>query len=400
MDLNAPLGMEPPRPRRRFGLLVGCVGAAGALAGLGALLATGDPRGGDPYAVAVLPDGVKPPANSPAVPGTGQAMDATPTGSLAAAVPSSPSVRPPGAAEPADEGSLENGVRVHRGSSGPVTTAAPAPAPLVIDVTHQLDAAPKLRSGAAAGPGGGLSGSGQGSAQGTKAKSPDGPRIAIYVGGMGLSQTATQTAIDTMPVGVTFAFLPYAPAATVAAAKGKGHEVLLQLPMQNTGGGMPGPHALRPDASPAALAGDLDWSMSRLDGYTGLANLLGAPVTANAAAMTAVLKAAAARNLFFLDDGTSKRSLAASLGPQMNVAVAQADLVLDATAEPAVVRANLNTLVGIARRKGQAIGMASGLPDHLPAIARFASDLAAKNIALVPVSALARHDASVATNTR
>ena len=71
-------------------------------------------------------------------------------------------------------------------------------------------------------------------------------------------------------------------------------------------------------------------------------------------------------------------------------------MVLDATADPAVVRANLDALVATARRKGQAIGMASGLPDHLPAIARFAAELATKNVTLVPVSALARRDASVA----
>ena len=140
--------------------------------------------------------------------------------------------------------------------------------------------------------------------------------------------------------------------------------------------------------------------MSRFDGYVGVTNLLGAPVTANAATMSAVIKATAAHNLFFLDDGTSKRSLAATMASQMNVPEAQADIVLDATADPAVVRANLDSLVAIARRKGQAIGMASGLPEHLGTIARFADELASKKIALVPVSALARRDASVATNVR
>ena len=346
MDLNAPLGMEPPRPRRRIGLAVGCLAALGALAGL-----------------------------------LRQRDDCIGLAAMTA------SIRPPGAAEPADEGSLENGVRVHRGASGPAAPAPAAPAPLVIDVTRQLDAPPKPRvtAGAAARP------------------ADSGPRIAIYVGGLGVGQAATaatQAAIDTLPAGVTLAFLPYAAPAAVDAARSRGHEVLLQLPMQNTGGGVPGPHALKPDAPPAALAGDLAWSMTRLNGYAGIANLLGAPVTADAAAMTAVLRAAGARNLFFLDDGTSKRSLAASLGPQMNVAVAQADLVLDATNDPAVVRANLDTLMSIARRRGRAIGMASGLPDHLPAIARFASELANRNIALVPVSALARHDPTVATSTR
>ena len=60
------------------------------------------------------------------------------------------------------------------------------------------------------------------------------------------------------------------------------------------------------------------------------------------------------------------------------------------------MRANLEALAAVAKRKGAAIGLASGLPDHLAAIAAFAAGLRARNITLVPVGALAARASSVA----
>ena len=68
MDLNAPLGIEPPRkprpasPGRNLGLIVGSGIVLACVAGLGLLLAFADPRGGrslsrrdDPAAGALAP---------------------------------------------------------------------------------------------------------------------------------------------------------------------------------------------------------------------------------------------------------------------------------------------------------------------------------------------------------
>ena len=392
MDLNAPLGMGPPPPRLRRQPVFVAAGfiALVAVSGLAFILARVDPRGGEPYVVASLP--AQRPMQPKAAKGDAT-FDATPTGSLPAPVANNALVRTEGGgtSEQIDQGTLENGVRVHRGTEA-AGSAQVSRGPLVIDVSRQIDAAPHKAS-----PGGRPAMSaGKSTVPPTSAAS----RIAIYVGGMGLSQNATRTATEIMPPAVTLAFLPYGAAvsASVEAARAKGHEVLLQLPMQSAQGS-PGPHALRPDEAADALASDLTWLMSRFNGYDGVTNLLGAPVTTNAATMSEVLKTTGSRNLFFVDDGTSKRSLAPSLAAQLNVAAAQVDVVLDATADPSVVRANLESLVTIARRKGQAIGMASGLPEHLAAIARFASDLP-KDVTLVPVSSLVRHDANLAANAR
>ena len=382
MDFDAPLGMGPQQRSRRP-LVLAAVGCAVLLVlGAGAaLLATADPHGGEPFAIANLP-----PLQAKHVTRPTPAVDATPTGSLAvggkAGVPAPVDPSPfPGQA------TVENGVKVFRGTVPDTHSASNGP--LVIDVTKSLDAG--KRQNHVGDPG-----------LATAASAPALPRVAIFVEAMGANRAATQKAMASMPAGVTFAFLPYGNevAGSVAAAKAKGHEILLQVPMQNAGGTAPGPHALRPDEGAAALAGDLEWLTSRFSGYDGLVNLLGGPVTANGPTMKGLLRMAAARNLFFVDDGTSKRSLASSLAAELKVPAVQADLVLDATSDPAVVQANLDQLVAIARRKGKAVGMASGLPEHLDAIARFAAGLGGQHVSLVPVSALVRDDANVAAATR
>ncbi len=377
MDLNAPLGMTPPPPRRRpVVLLFGGVLAAAAAGIVALVLARADPRGGQPYVVAEIP----PPPPAPLA--RSMVLDPTPTGSVAAAVPSTDLPILPNASRGAQTGSLEAGVMVYRGSGTGVAPTVATTKPLVIDVSRAIDD-PLGKARGAAGPG-------------AKPKSaapspPAQPRVAIFVSGMGLDAGATRTAIETMPAAVTLAFVPYGTsvAASVGAAKAKGHEVLLQLPMRNERGASPGPHALRPDASTEVTKGDLAWLMDRFSGYDGVVNLLGAPVTADSGAMTAVLKSAGAHHLYYLDDGTSRQSVADSLAPDLNVEFAKTDLVLDATADPTVVRANLDQLVAIAKRKGRAIGMASGLPEHLGMISRFAAEVAGKGVVLVPVSALA-----------
>jgi polysaccharide deacetylase 2 family uncharacterized protein YibQ len=164
--------------------------------------------------------------------------------------------------------------------------------------------------------------------------------------------------------------------------------------MRNTTGAMPGPHALRPGESAAALHEDLAWLTSRFTGYDGVVNLLGAPVTADEAVMTGLMRDIGGRGLFYLDDGLSKRETGLAAAAGLDVPARRADIVIDATADPRVIEANLQTLASIARRNGSAIGMASGLPDHMAMIARFAGGLEADGISLVPVADLVAGDAT------
>jgi polysaccharide deacetylase 2 family uncharacterized protein YibQ len=216
------------------------------------------------------------------------------------------------------------------------------------------------------------------------------PRIALVVGGVGLNARLSDSAIDELPAAVTLALAPYGAAveATAARARARGHEILLQAPMEpfDFPAADPGPHTLRAGSDQLV---DLHWLMSRFTGYVGVVNYLGARFTAEAAALRPVLADIAARGLLYLDDGASPRSLAPSLAPGLGLAAARADAAIDSRAKPQDIDAQLAQLEALARRNGQAIAVAEAFPGAVARLARFARDLERRGIALVPVSALA-----------
>lgn len=217
------------------------------------------------------------------------------------------------------------------------------------------------------------------------------PRVALVVGGVGLNAQLTASAIDELPGAVTLALAPYGadPESVAAKARDRGHEILLQAPMEpyDYPRENPGPHTLL--TTRGAGLDDLRWLMSRFSGYIGVVNYLGAQFTADETALTPTLTDIAGRGLLFLDDGTSPRSLVASLAPRLALTAARADVAIDAGASGEAVEKALTQIEAVARRNGQAIIVAGALPRTMARLARFARELERKGIALVPLSALA-----------
>jgi polysaccharide deacetylase 2 family uncharacterized protein YibQ len=217
-------------------------------------------------------------------------------------------------------------------------------------------------------------------------------RVAIVVGGLGISESGTQTALARLPGPVTLAFAPYGADLTqwVEQARADGHELLLQLPLEpfDYPNNDPGPKTLMVDAAAAENLKRLHWLLSRFGTYVGAMNYMGARFTSEPKAMETVLGELGKRGLLYLDDGTSVRSRAreASLG---RVPFAAADMVIDAEPDPAAIDARLTQLEAIARERGQAIGVASAYPVSIDRIAAWAKDAARRGVVLVPVTAVA-----------
>jgi polysaccharide deacetylase 2 family uncharacterized protein YibQ len=209
---------------------------------------------------------------------------------------------------------------------------------------------------------------------------------------MGLNPAATEEAIRRLPPEVTLAFAPYGEnlSRQAAAARGAGHEILLQSPMEPfDGADSPGPHVLGV-ADRGGTIEDLHWQMGRLVGYIGVMNFLGGRFTADRVATQALMAELAARGLDFVDDGSSPRSLAEVIAGENGVGCVKADLRLDDSQRPEAVDSALLRLQDLAREKGVAVGFASGLPEANERIARFAADLRRRGVALVPLSAAIR----------
>ena len=111
-------------------------------------------------------------------------------------------------------------------------------------------------------------------------------RVAIVVGGLSVSGATTAEALAKLPGPITFAFAPYGTDVDRLAsrARGEGHEVLLQLPMEPFvyPDNDPGPHTLLTSLDTAQNVDRLHWLMARMRGYVGVSNFMGTRFSASA----------------------------------------------------------------------------------------------------------------------
>src|SRR5262249_19435261 len=128
-----------------------------------------------------------------------------------------------------------------------------------------------------------------------------GPRIAIVLGGLGVSANVTRQAMEKLPGPVTLAFLPYSPdiESQVTAARAGNHEVLLQTPMEpfDYPDNDPGPQTLLTSLSADQNVDRLAWLMSRFQGYVGIVNYRGGRRPWRDARLGPVLREPARRGL-------------------------------------------------------------------------------------------------------
>jgi uncharacterized protein len=220
-----------------------------------------------------------------------------------------------------------------------------------------------------------------------------GPRIALVVSGLGIGANGTNEALTKLPAAVTFAFSPYASdlERVVNRARGEGHEILIQVPMEpfDYPDNDPGPRTLLTSVGVAQNLDRLHWFMSRCQGYVGIANYMGARFTANEPAIAPVLSDIAKRGLIYFDDASSPRSLAVQLSGANNGAVAKASVVLDAVPIASEIDSALARLETLAREGGVGIGVASALPVSIDRLSQWAKAAQNRGLSLVPISVVA-----------
>jgi polysaccharide deacetylase 2 family uncharacterized protein YibQ len=221
---------------------------------------------------------------------------------------------------------------------------------------------------------------------------PDGPRIALVIGGLGISATTTSDAMTKLPGPVTFGFPPYGNDLENLAsrARGAGHELLLQVSMEpfDYPDNDPGPQTLLTSLSPEQNVDRLHWMMSRFPGYVGLANFMGARFTASDQSIAPVLREVSKRGLVYLDDGTSPRSMASQIAGANKVPFARADIVIDAVPTPAEIDKALARLEEIARDRGSVVAFGSALPVTIDRVSKWAKGASSRGVSLVPITAV------------
>ena len=219
------------------------------------------------------------------------------------------------------------------------------------------------------------------------------PRVAVVVSGLGLSQSATNAAIERLPAPVTLAFSPHGTGleAWIDQPRAAGHEVMLELLMEPFGypANDPGPNTLLTSLPAEDNIDRLEWLLGRFVGYVGAANYMGSRFTTSPQHLRPVLSSLKQRGLMFLDTRPSQSSVAGKIAEEIGLPRALNDRFLDNVASRANIDARLGELEEIARGGGSAIGVGSAYPVTVERIAACAETLPRKGLVLAPLSALA-----------
>lgn len=216
----------------------------------------------------------------------------------------------------------------------------------------------------------------------------DAPNVALIVGGLGLNRALTERAIDELPPQVTLAFAPYSKDLVfwTKRARDAGHEVMLEIPMENRTGDAEtlGPAALLTSRTPEENQQRLEWLLSRFQGYFGVTNYLGAKFSGDREAMELLLRRIHEAGLAYVDDtGALSR-----LSHKGEAAIVNRVIDPGYKADGAQTKRDLQTLEEVARRDGKALGKTYVHDRSLDVIVTWAEDLKARDLTLAPASAV------------
>ncbi len=219
-----------------------------------------------------------------------------------------------------------------------------------------------------------------------------GTRIAIVIGGLGLSQTGTQRALQALPASVTLAFAASGNSLQrwMPEARRNGHEILIQIPMEpfDYPANDPGPLTLLTGESRRDNMKKLHEALGRITNYTGVVNYLGGRYLANVDAVEPVMRDISDRGLLFLDDGSSAQSVTAKIGKALSAPYGFADLTLDGQLDRQAILRKLDDLERIAERKGTAIGIGAAFDETVDAVAEWVEQAERRGIEIVGVASV------------
>lgn len=391
-DLSAPLGQDKPRRKRRLRLPFTAMQLLAVLLGLflvtfaGFAIFNKDPLGGEPMARLAIR---APTATDEKPAASGHGIESKPDAKHEPK--EAPKQAAPGEQKTVTMIDGSTGARhdvvIGAGDAADKGEAASAP-PVMAGINPKL--LEKSRYGMIPVVADGLRPFNVYAAEADRAKAAKTPVVAIVIGGLGVGAAKTTDAIMKLPPAVTLAFTPYGsdPGKLAERARAQRHEIFLQIPMEpyDFPDNDPGPQTLLTSLSPDQNMDRLYWHLSRMQGYAGLANFMGARFIATEPAMQPIIREAAKRGLGFFDDGSSPRSIAPQAAANQTVPFGKGDIAIDAVPTAAEIDRALNKLESTARERGIAVGTASALPVSIERISAWTKTLGDRGILLVPLT--------------
>ncbi len=217
------------------------------------------------------------------------------------------------------------------------------------------------------------------------------PLVAVVIDDVGLDRPRSKRAWE-LPGPLTMSFLPYAKdlREQAKAARAKGHELMLHLPMEPSGRNDPGPGALLVSLPDAELRQRTNAALDSFDGFAGVNNHMGSRFTAFKPGMETALRQFKGRGLMFLDSKTSAQSLGDQVAQEMGVPSIVRHIFLDDDESLDAVRRKLAEAEAVARRQGFVVVIGHPHEATLQALNEWLPGVPSKGLALAPATAVLR----------
>ena len=161
-----------------------------------------------------------------------------------------------------------------------------------------------------------------------------------------------------LPFPCTIAVLPGLRYSSESARRIRkaGKQVILHQPMQSVDLHInPGPGAVTPGLSAEQIKNIVRKNLEEIWPVAGMNNHEGSLMTADEAAMSAVLDVVAEKHIFFLDSRTTARSAVAKVAKEKNMAIWERAIFIDNDKSRAAMETQIKKGLSIARQKGSAI---------------------------------------------
>ncbi|MDK2920705.1 MAG: uncharacterized protein PWR24_262 [Desulfonauticus sp.] len=203
-------------------------------------------------------------------------------------------------------------------------------------------------------------------------------KLVIVIDDMGRSVPLANKLLS-LPLKLTFSFLPYAPHSREIATKThlKNQGVMLHLPMEPQGypqKANPGPGALFTFMDLMGIEQTCLQDLAKVPYVKGVNNHMGSRFTEYKPGMKKVFSILKRKNLFFLDSLTTPKSVTTLLAQQMGIKLLKRDIFLDNVQDEKSILFQLKKAEALALKKGTAIAIGHPYEETFKALQKWSQE--------------------------